>query len=166
VLSERHGILESGGEVVMSVVDERESLTTLLDDLAKLQKVAETLSPDDERVRDLAAVVSHRLAAAPPMRASVAATLLGLSEPTIRAWARRGVLRVRSRKPRLLLDPASVLEIRRLVEDLRHAGQSGSLLDEVFNHLADEQLLAEPSLAESLGQMHRGEYVVRRPRPS
>lgn len=33
----------------MSVVDERESLTTLLDDLAKLQKVAETLSPDDER---------------------------------------------------------------------------------------------------------------------
>ena len=100
------------------------------------------------------------------MRASVAATLLGLSEPTIRAWARRGVLRVRSRKPRLLLDPASVLEIRRLVEDLRRAGQSGSLLDEVFNHLADEQLLAEPSLAESLGQMHRGEYVVRRPRPS
>jgi hypothetical protein len=49
VLSERHGIRESGGEVVMSVVDERESLTTLLDDLAKLQKVAETLSPDDER---------------------------------------------------------------------------------------------------------------------
>jgi hypothetical protein len=35
----------------------------------------------------------------------------------------------------LLLDPASVLEIRRLVEDLRRAGQSGSLLDEVFNHL-------------------------------
>src|ERR1039457_6486304 len=100
------------------------------------------------------------------MRASAAAPWRGLSEPTIRAWARRGVLRVRSRKPRLLLDPASVLEIRRLVEDLRRAGQSGSLLDEVFNHLADEQLLAEPSLAESLGQMHPGEYVVRRPRPS
>jgi hypothetical protein len=29
----------------MSVVDERENLTVLLDDVAQLQKVAETLSP-------------------------------------------------------------------------------------------------------------------------
>lgn len=150
----------------MSVVDERENLTVLLDDVAQLQKVAETFSPDDERVQALEAVVSHRLAAAPPMRVSIAAAFLGLSEPTARAWASRGVLRVRSRKPRLLLDSGSVLEVRQLVEELRRAGHSGNLLDEVFNRPSDEQTLADPDLAESLEQMHRGEYVVRRPRSS
>ena len=134
----------------MSVVDERENLTLLLDDVAQLQKVAETLSPDDERVQALEAVVSHRLAAAPPMRVSIAAAFLGLSEPTARAWANRGVLRVHSREPRLLLDSGSVLEVRQLVEELRRAGRSGNLLDEVFNRLSDEQTLADPDLAESL----------------
>jgi hypothetical protein len=148
----------------MSVIDERETLTVLLDDVAQLQKVAETLSPDDERVQALEAVVNHRLAAAPPMRVSIAAAFLGLSEPTARAWAGRGVLRVRSRKPRLLLDSGSVLEVRQLIEELRRAGHAGNLLDELFNRLSDEQTLADAELAESLEQMHRGEYVVRRPR--
>jgi hypothetical protein len=35
---------------------------------------------------------------------------------------------------------------------------------EAFNRLADEQLLTDPGLVESLGQMHRGEYVIRRHR--
>ena len=69
-----------------------------------------------------------------------------------------------SRKPRLLLDPGSVLEVKQLVEELRRAGRSGNLLDEVSNRLTDEQTLADPDLAESLEQLHRGEYVVRRPR--
>jgi hypothetical protein len=89
--------------------------------------------------------------------------MLGLSEPTVRAWARRGIFRTRSRKPRLLLDPASVLDVRELITNLRQAGQSRGLLDAVYNQLADEQLLADPDLTESLEQMHRGEYVVRRP---
>src|SRR6202167_1541956 len=82
--------------------------------------------------------------------------------PTVRAWAKRGILRVRRSKPRLLLVPASVLEVRQLVSELRAAGQTRDLLDEVYNRLADEQQLADPDLAESLGQMHRGEYIVRR----
>jgi hypothetical protein len=74
--------------------------------------------------------------------------------------ANRGALRVRTRKTRLLLNSGSVLEVRRLIEELRGAGRSGNLLDEVFNRLSDEQTLADPELAESLKQMHRGEYVV------
>jgi hypothetical protein len=62
----------------------------------------------------------------------------------------------------LLLDPASVLEVRQLVGELRLAGRTRDLLDEVYNHLADEQQLADPDLAESLAQMRRGEYIVRR----
>jgi hypothetical protein len=58
--------------------------------------------------------------------------------------------------------PASVQEVRQLVSELRLAGQTRDLLDEVYNRLADEQQLADPDLAESLAQMHRGEYIVRR----
>jgi hypothetical protein len=146
----------------VSVAQEREVLTTLLDDVAKLHEVAETLPADDKRAQDLELVANHRLASAPGMRLSIAAALLGLSEPTVRAWTERGIFRIRSRKPRLLLDPASVLEVRQLVSELRLAGRTRDLLDEVYNRLADEQQLADPDLAESLAQMHRGEYIVRR----
>jgi len=147
----------------MSVIDEREALTTLFDDVTELHNVAGTLPADDERARTLESVANRRLASAPGMRLSIAAYLLGLSEPTTRAWAKRGIFRVRSRKPRLLLDPVSVMEVRQLVASLREAGQSRGLLEEVYNRIADEQQLADPDLAESLEQLHRGEYVVRRP---
>lgn len=146
----------------MSVMDEREALTALFDDVTKLHKVAKTLPADDERAQTLESVANRRLASAPGMRLSIAASLLGMSEPTTRVWAKRGIFRVRSSKPRLLLDPTSVMEVRQLVAMLREAGQSRGLLDEVYNRLVDEQQLADPDLAESLEQMHRGEYVVRR----
>lgn len=147
----------------MSLTEEREMLTTLLDDVATLHEVAGTLPAGDERAQALESVADRRLASAPGMRTSIAAAVLGLSEPTVRAWVRRGILRTRSHKPRLLLDPASVLDVRQLVDELRHAGRTRDLLDEVYNRLADEQLLTDRDLAESLAQMHRGEYVVRRP---
>ena len=146
----------------MSVMEEREQLTTLLDDAATLHEVAGSLPADDERGQALESVAKRRLASAPGMRPSIAASLLGLSEPTVRAWAMRGIFRVRSHKPRLLLDPASVLDVRQLVADLRRAGQTRGLLDAVWDRLADEQQLADPGLQESLEQMHRGLYVVRR----
>lgn len=130
--------------------------------VAKLHEVAETLPAGDERAQVLESVAERWLASAPGLRPSIAAVLLGLSEPTVRAWAKRGILRVRSGKPRLLLDPASVLEVRQLVSELRLAGQTRDLFDEVYNRLADEQQLADPDLAESLAQMHQGEYIVRR----
>jgi hypothetical protein len=147
----------------VSVTQEREVLTTLLDDVAKLHEVAETLPAGDKRARELESVADRWLASAPGMRSSIAAALLGLSEPTVRAWTGRGILRIRSRKPRLLLDPASVLEVRQLVSELRRAGRTRDLLDEVYNRLADERQLGDPELAESLAQMHQGEYIVRRP---
>jgi hypothetical protein len=143
-------------------MQEREVLTTLLDDVAKLHEVAETLPAGDRRARELESVADRRLASAPGMRPSIAGALLGLSEPTVRAWTERGILRVRSRKPRLLLDPASVQAVRQLLGELRLAGRTRDLLDEVYNRLADEQQLADPDLAESLAQMHQGEYIVRR----
>lgn len=147
----------------MSLMEEREVLTTLLDDVTKLHEVAHTLPAGDERAHTLESVAERRLASAPGMRPSIAASMLGMSEPTVRAWARRGIFRIRTRKPRLQLDPASVLEVREIVVDLRRAGQSRGLLDAIYHRLADEQLLADPDLRESLEQMQRGEYITRRP---
>jgi hypothetical protein len=121
------------------------------------------LAADDERAQTLESVASHRLASAPGIRPSIAALMLGLSEPTVRDWTKRGILRIRNRKPRLLLDPASVLQVRQLVAELRQAGQIRGLLEAVYDRLADEQLLADPDLIKSLEQMHRGDYIVRRP---
>jgi hypothetical protein len=147
----------------MSLMEERENLTTLLDDVAKLHEVADTLAADDERAQALESVASHRLASAPGIRPSIAASMLGISEPTVRDWAKRGILRIRKHKPRVLLDPGSVLQIRQVVAELREAGQVRGLLEAVYDRLADEQLLADPDLIVSLEQMHRGDYIVRRP---
>ncbi len=56
-----------------------------------------------------------------------------------------------------------MLEVRQLIADLRRAGTSRGLLEAVYNRLADKQGLADQDLSESLEQMRRGEYVVRRP---
>jgi len=60
------------------------------------------------------------------------------------------------------IDPASVLDVRQLITDLRRAGRTRGLLEAVWDRLADEQQLADPDLQESLSQMHRSAYVVRR----
>src|SRR6266851_2310759 len=59
--------------LAVSVAQEREVLTTLLDDVAKLHEVAGTLPADDKRAQDLESVANHRLASAPGMRLSIAA---------------------------------------------------------------------------------------------
>ena len=46
----------------MTLMQEREELTTLLDDVAMLHEVPDTLPADDERARALASVADHRLA--------------------------------------------------------------------------------------------------------
>jgi hypothetical protein len=58
--------------------------------------------------------------------------------------------------------PPSVLEVRELVSELRLADRTRDLLDEVYNHLADQLQIADPDLAESPVQMRRGEYIVHR----
>jgi hypothetical protein len=45
-------------------------------------QVAETLPADDERARPLESVANRWLGSAPGMRPSIAAAVLGLSEPT------------------------------------------------------------------------------------
>lgn len=135
----------------------------LLERIETLENVASSLPESDTRRARLLNVVKEELATAAPVRPVVAAAVLEITEKTVREWAREGVLTVHQTEPRLLLDADRLHEVLHLVNDLRRAGQKRGLLDEVFRRLADDALFAREDLAESLGQMRRGEGKVVRP---
>ncbi|MGP8000986.1 MAG: hypothetical protein ACLPKI_27245 [Streptosporangiaceae bacterium] len=139
---------------VEAEAERAKELLSVVDDVAE---VAETLPSGDPRRSKLMAAVARTLDAAPPVRTIVAAELLGVSDKTVRAWAKEGVLVVQQDEPRVLLDARRLYEIVVLVQDLRDAGQTRGLLDEVWRRLSDRALLDRDDLIESLGQMQRGE---------
>lgn len=133
----------------------------LMERVETLESVARSLPEQDERRQRLLALVERDLTSAAPLRPRVAAELLGLSEKTIRAWAEEGVLlAAETSSPRLLLDVARVHEVLHLIEELRTAGTTKGLLDEVYRRLIDATWLERDDLQESLAQMRRGEGRV------
>ena len=147
----------------MSIAIEEQRIRSLFDRVEAVEDVARTLLEGDERRAKLLAVSSATLADEGTVRPVIAARLLGLSERTVRAWAKQGVLAVAQRSPRLLLDLQSVHEVRHIVQELRALGKDRDLLDEVWRHLSDAALRDRPDLGESIEQMRRGEGRVLRP---
>lgn len=146
----------------MSVATEAAQIRDLFEQVEEIEEVAGTLSEDDERRHKLAGVVAKVLRQVPPVRPIVAGELLDLTEKTVKAWAREGVLAIHSQEPRMLLDAERLHDVLHLVSDLRRAGKNHGLLDEVHRRLSDQSLLDREDLATSLEQMHRGEgHVVR-----
>ena len=86
--------------------------------------------------------------------------ILQLTEKTVRDWAAEGVLTVHQHRPRLLLDADRLHRVSHLVADLRRAGRTRGLLDEVYRRLADDALAGRDDLAESLAEMRGGEGRV------
>jgi len=136
--------------------DERKTLD-LFERVEMIEEVAASMDRDDPRREQLRCVVSMEFKFADPVRVITAARLLSLNEKTVRTWVREGVLAAQTNKPRLLLDAEQLHEIRHLVDDLRAAGTTSGLLDEMFYRLSDAATLASPELHKSLAQMRRGE---------
>jgi DNA-binding transcriptional MerR regulator len=131
----------------------------------ELEHIAGSLR-DDQRDQSerLRGVAQQFIANIEPLRATIAATLLGLSERTVRSWVDEGVLlKANVSSKRLLLDPMRVHEVIHLLADLREAGQNRDLIDAVWRRLQDDALLSRQDLQESLGQMRRGITVPARP---
>jgi hypothetical protein len=141
-----------------AVAHETRQAIGLLDRVEKLEGVARSLPERDTRRNTLLGVVESDLAAADPLRPCIAAKVLRLSEPTIRAWVEQGVLtRAETTSSRLLLDVVRVHQVLHLLEDLRSAGKTAGLLDEVYRRLVDATWLGRPDLTDSLEQMRRGD---------
>ncbi|MDQ1306934.1 MAG: hypothetical protein QG671_2766 [Actinomycetota bacterium] len=150
-----------------AVAEEARQVRAVMERVETVEEVAFSLPKQDERRSKLLAAARSDLAGARPLRPRIAAELLGLSEKTVRAWAAEGVLVVASgSSSRLLLDVARVHEVLHLVRELRAAGQTRSLLDEVHRRLVDSTWLERSDLAQSLEQMRRGEGTVRVAGPS
>ncbi len=149
----------------MTIAVEEKRVRNLFEWVETVEDVASTLAEDDERRARLLVVSNAVLADEGTIRPVVAARLLGLSEKTVRTWAKQGVLTVARRSPRLLLDLQRVHAISHIIRELRAIGKDRDLLDEVWHRLSDAALLERDDLRESLDQMRRGEGRVLRPIP-
>ncbi|GAA3663916.1 hypothetical protein C8D88_10179 [Lentzea atacamensis] len=140
----------------MSVATEAALIRDLFETIEEIESVASSLAEDDERRHKLDGVVARTLRQAPPVRPVVAGELLDLTEKTVKAWAREGVLAIHSQEPRMLLDTVRLHEVLHLVSDLRRAGKTRGLIDEVHRRLSDQSLLDRSDLAASLDEMRSG----------
>lgn len=144
-----------------AVAAETTQAAELMERVETLESVARSLPDQDDRRSRLLRLVEKDLASAAPLRPRVAAQLLGLSEKTVRAWVEEGVLLVAdTSSPRLLLDVERVHDVLHFVKDLRAAGATVGLLDEVHRRLVDAAWFDRADLAESVEQMRRGEGHV------
>lgn len=147
----------------MSIATETARIREVFDQVEEIEQVAVTLAADDQRRTRLVRVVDRVLAKTPPVRPVVAGVLLDMTEKTVRAWAREGVLTVSRTEPTVLLEASRLHQVLHLVADLKEAGRTRGLLDEVYRRLSDEALLDRDDLATSLDQMNQGEgLMVRR----
>src|SRR5450755_2905254 len=114
----------------MTVVDrERRQVDEILDEVRRLDALRDAVETGrrGEARRELRDLRARRISHARPVRLAIAADLLGVSLPTVRAWADEGVLEWRDGSPRRVsLD--SVLRISPIVRELKEMGQSRDLL--------------------------------------
>jgi len=147
---------------VAAIEQEMRQAFDLLDRVEILEQVASTLPEHDEGRSQLLGLVDKDLASAPPLRPRIAAQLLRLSEKTVQAWTREGVLRrAESPSSRTLLDVRQVHQVLHLVQDLRATGKTTGLLDEVHRRLVDATWLERADLEASLAQLQRREGSLR-----
>jgi excisionase family DNA binding protein len=148
----------------MTVVEtERRQVDEILEEVRRLDALWEAVETGrrGEARRELRDLRARRIGHARPVRLAIAADLLGVSLPTVRAWADEGVLEWRDGSPRRVsLD--SVLRVRPIVKGLKEMGQSRDLLAAVLAQVEDEATLSDRRLQASLKQMRQGRKVYRR----
>lgn len=141
---------------------ETEQTLALFRHIEVLEEVAARASDDDRLL--IRQVVKEQLAAAPPVRVVAAAKLLDLSDRTVRNWVNEGVLTPATNSARLLLDTNALHAVFHALQEVRAAGKTRTLLDEVYRRLVDATWLERADLAESLDQLRRGDGTVRVPK--
>jgi hypothetical protein len=99
----------------------------------------------------------HAIAAMRPTEIDVAqaATALSVSEPTVRAWARRGLLDITTERP-MKLAFTSVLELRRDLERLRETASSEKRWQSLLAAAADQRELAQDGAREGFAEAIAG----------
>lgn len=142
----------------MSPTQELQAAKESIREVEDLDLITERLGQQDHEARKRATRLRKRRLDQ-GIRVSVAADLLEVSVPTVKAWIEAGILKAAGddRPQRVRL--GSVLRTRALIRDLRGLGRRAKLMPAVLAALEDEQTLESNELKTSLEQMRQGKLV-------
>src|SRR5687768_1755171 len=103
------------------------SLTEVVDDLLTLERLAEQ-EDDPDRRRSLDVVRSHLADRGRGAKVSEVADVLGLSQPTVRAWAEAGVLEPIDGAAPVRVTVLSLVDVKRALDLIRQHADDRHLL--------------------------------------
>ena len=118
--------------------------------------------PDDlssalRLIEDAVARLDLRASALPGLSVAETADYLGVSEPTVRAWIRRGVLRKVPNARPVLVERSSLRAAHRAIEELRRRGEDRDWLRALVDLLHDRTERARPELVRGMDELKQGQ---------
>jgi DNA-binding transcriptional ArsR family regulator len=134
------------------------SLVEVVDDLLMLGELAAN-EDDPGRRRALDVVRGHVADRDRGAKVSEVALVLGISQPTVRAWIEAGVLESRGDATPVRVDLLSLVAVRRALDLLREHGHDRNLLVAVMRILRDRAVLDGEGVREGLADLAEGRVV-------
>jgi DNA-binding transcriptional MerR regulator len=105
------------------------------------------------------AELERRLGEKASVEVSQAAKILAVSPPTVRAWAKRGILEPLPGRSPIALSFESVRRTRRLLAELRAQGSDREFVQRLLDAALDQRELSRPAAARGLEQWRSGRAV-------
>jgi transposase-like protein len=115
------------------------TLAEVVDDLLELEDVGKDV--DDRQRRRLEQIRRHLAERQPGAKVSEAASLLGVSQPTVRAWIDAGILPMVPKSKPVRVDVLALADLKRAVDLVRANLDDRQLLVHVMRRLRDESAL-------------------------
>lgn len=93
----------------------------------------------------------------PGLSVAAASRRLGVSEPTIRSWTKRGALETVPDSRPIQIEPEGLHRVNRALGELRERGQDRDWLQALVDHLHDREARGSDALRKGLAQLKRGQ---------
>lgn len=106
---------------------------------------------------DNAVEVLRSVAHSPGVSVAAASELLGVSEPTVRTWAKRGALRAVPRTTPAQIEVASLRLATRALAELRERGQDRDWLAALAGYLHDDRARRGNAVEEGSSQLRHSQ---------
>jgi len=110
-----------------------------------------------DRLAGAQARLDRQLPERPGVPVSAAAAYLQVSQPTVRVWAKRGLLMPLDGSKPLLIDLASLRHLAQLIGELRERGHDGDWMRALVDHVHDAGALADADVRQGLKELRRGD---------
>jgi hypothetical protein len=135
------------------------SAVDLVEDLIELEKLAEQEHDADRRKR-LVALADRWAEREAGAKVSEAANILGVSQPTVRAWIAADLLATIPDRSPVRIELSSLAAVKRAVDEIRKIQDDPQLIAYVYRVLRDRALLARPDVQQGLEEYRAGKGRV------